>query len=170
MSDALIDAIGVLVDDDARMHLAGTVVHRWGSEDRSIPFTADGHTGEWAYSIGRMSVSRDVHGTITERIGHRVDVRGNDGSHVPFELRPLFPLTLPIWDRAGDEWRMVSAAGDGDHVIVTFPHRERAELAAELTVDAVRRVVVSWVTPTDAFFVNVEDHSNAAGRFAAYES
>jgi len=170
MSDALIKAISVLVDGDARTHLSGVIVHRTHGEDRKIPFTADGRTGEWAYSIGRMTASRDRYGNVVQRIGRGAEDRGGNADHVPFELRIIFPLTLLIWDRAGDEWRMVSADEDGDQVTVHLVDREHPQLTAELTVDTARRLAVRFSTPGDTISVEVQDGEDSEGSYASYES
>jgi len=171
MSDALIAAISVLVDGDARTHLGGTITHHTNGEDRRVSFTADGRTGAWEYKIGRLTGSRDDQGNVVERIGGRGEDMVGNSDRVPFELQLLFPLTMLIWDRAGDEWRMDSAIEDGDHVTVHLVHREQPQCTAELTVDTARRLATRFSTPTDTFTLNVSDDVTAPEQsFASYES
>ncbi|KFF58022.1 hypothetical protein JF66_21750 [Cryobacterium sp. MLB-32] len=170
MSKALMKAISVLVDGDARIHLSGTIVNHTKGEDRIVSFTANGHTGAWTYKIGRLSGSRDSKGNVVERFGNRGEDGLGNADRVPFELQLAFPLTMLIWDRARDEWRMDSADEDGDQIIVHLIHRELPQLKAELTVDTVRRLAVSFITPADAFSLNVNETGESAGAYASYES
>lgn len=110
MNDPLVAAISVLVDDDARAHISGTVTHEAGGDTRSISFSADGRSGVWTYSLGHFTLSKDVNAVISERNGTRSErPRSDRPDYVPLELRLLFPKTLPVWDRPGDEWRVSSA-------------------------------------------------------------
>jgi len=170
MSNALMKAISVLVDGDARMDLSGTIVHHTNGEDRIVSFTANGHTGAWEYKIGRLSGSRDNNGNVVERFGNRAEDWVGNADRVPVELQLAFPLTMPIWDRAGDDWRMDSADEHGDQVIVHLIHRELPQLKAKLTVDTARRLAVSFITPADAFSLEVEETGESAGAYASYES
>ena len=168
MSNALITAIGVLVDGDSRMHLSGVITHTTRGAAREIPFTANGRTGEWEYRSERTTVSKDHHGVITESRGSRIETR-EDRDHVPFELRIAFPLALPIWDRASDEWRMLSAEQNGDEVTITLVHREHRALRSTLVVDTARRLVSSFTTPTDSCVLLAPVDEESPGRYAAYE-
>ncbi|MGY4856815.1 hypothetical protein [Cryobacterium sp. AP23] len=170
MRDALIKAIGALLDDVPRSPLSGVIVYTSRGETHEIPFTADALTGKWEYKYRSKPrvMSRDHLGTVRERRGSRIVSVEEGSDRIPFELRIAFPLALLIWDRQGDEWRMVSAEEEGNVVTVNLTHREFEGLQATLTVDMERRLAVRFVTPVDDVALVVAD-LRRPGAFAAYE-
>lgn len=171
MTDALVTAVSILLDEDARAHLAGTITHTTHGDTRIIVFSAHARTGEWTYSAGNATFAKDLDGVVTERRGSGGDTSSaSRPAHIPLELRLGFPASLPVWDRPGDEWRITGATSAEDEIRLALSHREHPEIHASVTIDTVRRLFTSFVTPTDSFKLDAADSPvDMNGRFAYYE-
>jgi hypothetical protein len=59
-----------------------------------------------------------------------------------------FPLSLDIWGRPGDGYRITGAVGDDEQVTLTLEHQKDTTLVGRLVVDRSRRIAVRLDTPT----------------------
>jgi hypothetical protein len=77
--------------------------------------------------------------------------------------RLAFPLSLGIWGRRGDAYRMVRAVEHGDRMVVEIANNGDAAVVGELSIDVARRAIVRLDSPS--LTISYEEIEPAPNRF-----
>ena len=66
----------------------------------------------------------------------------------PMAVRLAFPVSLGIWGRPGDSYRMTGARRTGGRLVMALAHQTDHSLTGELVIDLDRRTAIQLDTPT----------------------
>jgi len=79
----------------------------------------------------------------------RRDLEPNQFMTEPLAARLAFPISLGVWGRPSDSYRMIGASRLGDEILIRLEHQTDPHLFGSVTIDTEKRLVTRLDTPTE---------------------
>lgn len=147
---SVLEAVAILLDWRKRPTWQSGVVVRMGSESREYRVTVSPRDLNYEVvdvQTGRVQSFDSRSGLIREGSSER-PLEPYQLSTEPMAVRLAFPVSLGIWGRPGDSYRMTGARRTEDRLVVALAHEADPSLTGELTIDVKRRIAIRLNTPT----------------------
>lgn len=146
----LLEAIAILLDWRKRSSFRCTAEVLEGGQLLEFDVTA------WprvqSYSVRNADTGAvygfDAHTGIMREVSDERPLLANQLSTEPVAARLAFPLSLGIWGRPGDSYRLTDAVEEGEAIMVAVEHQQNSAMVGSLTIDRNRRQAVRLDTPT----------------------
>jgi len=146
----ILEGVAILLDWRKRAAFQTDVTVRLGNDSRNYHVTA--RPRELSYEVasvetGTVESFDPRSGMIREGTSERPLEPYQIGTE-PMAVRLAFPVSLGIWGRPGDSYRMTGARRTADQLVVALVHQADPSLTGELVIDLGRRKAVRLDTPT----------------------
>ena len=147
----VIDAISILMAWRTTGNFQARVHHQLGAEPSS-EYQLEARPRQSSYRlVSKETGLVDSFDAVSRSLisaGERVEYRDNMLVFEPLPVRLAFPLSLGIWGRSFDDYRIVDGASAGDDIILSLSNTRDPQIAGLLTVSRAQRKAVRLDTPT----------------------
>lgn len=126
-----------------------TATEQYGSQLAEYDVWANPLTGAWRAG-DRNTGDLDSYDPATREYrlaGELQETHPGQWGLEPEVVRLALPITLGVWGRGTDPWRMVSAASTGEELLVTLRNTRDDHLLGSLTVSKRLEMVTRFDTP-----------------------
>ena len=145
-----VDAVAVLLDWRKRAAFRCVADVRHG--DRIDSYELEAQPRDLSYRVTNtktgMIESFDPQSRMLREGNTERPLEVNQLATEPLAARLAFPLSLGIWGRPGDSYRITGATRRENAVIVSLVHQRDTTLTGKLTIDTDRRTAIRLDTPT----------------------
>ena len=140
--DVLVEAVGILVDQQRRPPYRCRVVSQSGTTVQQHELVVRPLVGSYVCTDLATGLVDSSDGVSRVRIvgGEPQEMLAHEFPSVPLPARLAFPLQLPIWGRR-NQYRMTGATRHDREIIVELTHVDDPHLRGTLTVDTGRLLV-----------------------------
>ncbi len=147
----VVDAITILMSWRTIGSFRARVHHELGAEPVRT-YDLEARPRQLSYRLvdvdsGRLD-SFDGESRELVEAGKRVEYHTHMLVFEPLPARLAFPLSLGIWGRSFDDYRIVDGADDGDQIVLSLAHTHASDVSGTLTVSRTERKAVRLDTPT----------------------
>lgn len=151
--ERLVEALEILMSWRAARGFRARVFHSlYGESEREYELEA--RPRELTYRLvealtGRVDEFEGSNGRLVNG-GHTVEYNVHMVKFEPLPVRLAFPMSLGIWGRPSDSYRIAGAAEEDDDIILTLVHMKDPKLVGSLAVSRKDRTAQRLNTPTES--------------------
>lgn len=150
--DVVMDAVRILMSWRTVPSFRARVLYRLGN-DTEREYELEAQPRELSYRLIDVTTGR-----VDQFIGETRQLISADSemeyhpymlTFEPLPVRLAFPMSLGIWGRSTDGYRIVGGTANSDNITLSLAHNKHPDLFGSLTVSGSRRMALRLDTPTE---------------------
>jgi hypothetical protein len=151
--EVVVDAVSILMSWRTVPSFRARVLHRLG-DDVEREYQMEARPRALSYRLVEVGSGKadEFEGESRRLVSNssELEYRIHMLAFEPLPVRLAFPMSLGIWGRATDGYRITGGTAEGSEIVLSLAHVQQGDLQGSLIIDRARRMAIRLDTPTEA--------------------